>query len=72
MSMLVSPIAVLSLLAIATVAAAPSVAAERYQCYDRSTARCAAKYACEGRHAWSELLHQFQQMQVFLLEDLPT
>jgi hypothetical protein len=49
--MLVSPIAVLSLLAIATVAAAPAIAGERYQCYSRCTARCAAKYSCERRNA---------------------
>jgi len=35
-------------------------------------ARCVARYACEGRHPGPELLHQFQQVQNFLLEDVPS
>jgi hypothetical protein len=53
--MLAGPIAMLSLLAIATVAAAPAaaatIAAQRAQCYEPCAARCASRYACEYRNA---------------------
>jgi hypothetical protein len=56
-------IAVLSLLAIVIVAAAPSVA--RDQCYERCTARCAAKYACEHRNAGPNCFTNFNKCRSF-------
>jgi hypothetical protein len=49
--MLASPIALLLLLAMATVAAAPLAARERPECYEPCAARCTSRYACEQRHA---------------------
>ena len=66
------PVRALAVLALGLVAIAPSFALEDNQCYSSCKARCVARYACEGRHPGPELLHQFQQVQNFLLEDVPS
>ena len=52
-------IAVLSLPAIAIVAAVPIAARERAQCYEQRHARCAPKYACEHRNAGQDYFTNF-------------
>jgi hypothetical protein len=48
--MLTLQIRTLLVLVLALVAAVPSSARERDQCYNSCKARCAAIHACEGRH----------------------
>src|SRR5262245_31071103 len=60
------------LLAMALVAAGPSFAREDNQCYSSCRARCRRQIRMRGASSRLELLHQFQQVQNFLLEDVPS
>jgi hypothetical protein len=58
-------ITALSLVAIVIVAAVPSIARERDQCYEPCKARCAAKYACERRNAGPNCFTNYNKCRSF-------
>jgi hypothetical protein len=70
--MLASPIATLSLRAIAIGASAPLAARERPERYEPCTARCTAKYAYEGRHGGPNCFTNFNKCRSLCWRDWPT